>query len=164
MKTSPLIARVLLALAFVCCTWTVKADPITLTMNNTLSGQLGQTLLFQGILNNLGAPAVFLNSISFTAASGLAVNTSAFFQLPSLLAPGQTTGLVNLFAVTIGPLPIGSYLGSITILGGANSNSQNSLLTRDFQIVVVPEPGTLLLLGSGLLSASLLRRRKQGRR
>ena len=66
--------------------------------------------------------------------------------------------------MTLGALPIGTYLGSITILGGGNTDAANSLLTRDFQIVVTPEPGTLLLLGSGLLSASLVRRRKRARR
>ena len=160
MKTSRTISPWFLTLVLLACCTLAKADPITLTMNNTGSGQLGQTISFQGILNNLGAPAVFLNSISFTAAAGLTVNTAAFFQLPSSLAAGQITGLVNIFAVTIGPLPIGTYLGSITILGGVNANSQNSLLTRDFQVVVVPEPGTLLLLGTGL---ALLRRRRKAK-
>lgn len=163
MKPSPCIFRALFALVFICSAWTAKADPITLTMNTSASGQGSQTVTFQGILSNLGAPTVFLNSISFTAAAGLSVNTAAFFALPGSLAAGQNTGLVSLFSVTIGALPLGTYMGSITILGGGNANALNSLLTRDFQVVVVPEPGTLLLLGSGLLSASFLRRRKRAR-
>lgn len=164
MKTSFLISRLLLALVFTCCAYAVKADPITLTMNNTASGEFGQTITFQGILSNLGTPTVFLNSLSFTASAGLSVNTAPFFALAGTLAPGQNTGIVSLFTVTVGALPIGTYLGSITILGGGNADAANSLLTRDFQIVVTPEPGTLLLLGSGLLSASLLRRRQRARR
>ena len=92
MKPSRSYSSLLLTLVLLACCTLAKADPITLTMNGTGSGQLGQTITFQGILNNLGTPAVFLNGINFTAAAGLTVNTAAFFQLPSLLTPGQATG------------------------------------------------------------------------
>lgn len=153
----PLAAFVLLA-AFPPAT---KADPVGLTINNTATGFSGDVLTFQGTLTNLGAPAVFLNSLSFTFPAGFAVNDAPFFALPAMLTPGQSTGLATIFTVTIGNVAQGIYLGSITILGGQGPNALNSLVTRDFQIAVVPEPGTLALVGGALALARLTRRRKR---
>ena len=67
----------------------------------------------------------------------------------SLNLGGSFSGLLfyRIYSITT---PDGVYSGSFTILGGPNGGSANDLASAAFQ-VDVPEPGSILLLATGLL-------------
>lgn len=87
------------------------------------------------------------------------INDSGFvFNFPLSLDPGDSFE-GTLFTVALPTdLPIGIYNGFFTITGGADPYTLNMLAAVDFQINAVPEPGTwvLLITGLGILAAMTL--------
>lgn len=151
----------------------VKADPITFTLDDNHSVAAGSSVTFFGSLSNGGAPTTFLNGISFSFASGapgaITFNDAAFFALPASLTAGSSTGLAAFFDAVVSALvPPGVYVGTVSVLGGDNADAQDILGTQEFSLTVtpggqnpIPEPATMLLLGSGLAGAAAMRRRKR---
>lgn len=142
-----------------------SADSIDLTLANPLqvAGQ-GSTVTFTATVN---APAtnsstIYLNSDSFIVDAPLALDDSGFLlTFPLFMNPGDTyTGV--LFTVNV-PLsaPLGVYNGSFQILGGGDGGTLDPISTVvPFQVTVVPEPGSLMLLGTGALGLFGVVRRK----
>ena len=136
------------------------ADTVNFTLTQpALSGRPGNTVTFEATVSApiTNGADIFLNGDDFNIASPLALNDSDFFaNAPFFLAPGDSSTF-DIFTVAI-PVgtPLGIYLGSLTILGGANDSSRNNLGTKPFSVAVTPditaspEPSSLILLGSGL--------------
>jgi hypothetical protein len=134
------------------------ADTINLSLTTpTQTGSPGSTLTFGATVSAplANGAAVFLNSDNFgDNIPGSLIDDAGFlFSFPLSLNPGGSfTGTLFSVALPFNLSP-GTYNGFFEILGGASGNAQNSLATVDFQINAsspVPEPGTWLLLVTGL--------------
>ena len=142
---------------------TARAASVGISLSqSTLSGTAGSTLTFVATLTNLSTSTVFLNGDSSTTVSpSLVVSDNPFLNnAPPSLAAGASSGPFALFTVTIanGTAP-GTYsLNDFTILGGATGSDLTAVGSASFTVTVlapVPEPGTLVLVGSGLVALAV---------
>jgi hypothetical protein len=142
-----------------------SADTVTLSLGNPVqSAAPGSTLTFDATVSasSTNAAPVFLNSDNYTIDSPLTLDDSDFFSFPLSLDPGDSyTGA--LFTVTLpADIAFQTYTGSFEILGGADGSALDTLATTGFQVSPTPEPGTMLLLatGLGLLAFVMYRKRR----
>jgi hypothetical protein len=143
-----------------------RASSIQLTLSPVL-GTPGSTLTVYGTITNTGSGTIYLNSEDFTLPSSSFLNgdtTNFFLNAPLFLSGGTNSGLIALLAFDVAPgTSVGLYPGNfIDIFGGPGSTDQNLLATAQFSVTVAPEPGTLLLLGTGLIPVAALLRRRLG--
>jgi hypothetical protein len=159
---------------------TVRADgtglgDLTITLP-TISGIVGQQVIVGGTLMNSSTNTLYFanESLNFTSLTvplqQTDVVTNAFFGGgPGSIDGGSTLPVTDLFRFTIPDVPAGSYdLNSYDLLGGTDPNCAIGtgvcdvlLGTVSFTVNVqgtvrTPEPGTLLLLASGLLAGLLV--------
>lgn len=142
----------------------VRADGINLTLS-PVSGAPGTTVTVDGTITNNSSNTVYLNSESFTLSSPF-INgdtTDFFVNAPLSLSPDTNSGLIALFTFQIAPgTPSGIYPGNfLDIIGGGPSNFTDVLASSEFSVTATPEPGTLPLLGTGLLLAGAFVFRKK---
>ena len=130
------------------------ADSITLVLSQpTQTGGPGSTLTFDATVSAplANSATVFLNFDNFgDNIPGSTIDDSGFLlNFPLSLDPGDSfTG--TLFSVALPPgVAVGSYTGFFEILG-TGADSLNPFATDNFQINTTPEPGTWVLLATGL--------------
>lgn len=172
---------VVLAFSFAafCLAPTCPADSLDVTLTqSTITVSQGTTSVafFATIFNPSATDTVYLNGDSpLTFSSSISVDDTPFIiNAPISLAPMATSSSFEIFDVVLQPgiLP-GSYSGVFTILGGPDGGTNtdfSDLADVAFTVDVspksastTPEPGTLLLLGSGLLAFAPFVRRKFAR-
>jgi hypothetical protein len=131
------------------------ADTLTFTLSNPTGYVVhtGGSLTYDATVSapaSNGAP-VFLNGDSFNVTAPITLNDSDFFNdFPLSLAPGTSfTG--DLFVLTVPPgTPFGTFLGTFTLLGGADSGASDTLGTVNFSLMTTPEPSSIVLLLTGM--------------
>jgi hypothetical protein len=161
------LARVTILMSFVAfLPRPAVADGVDLTLSTVL-GPPGSTVTVDGTITNNGSVTVFLNSENFSLSSPSFINgdiTEFFLNAPVYLEPGTTSGLIPLFTFEIAPgTPAGFYPGNfLDIIGGGPTDFTDVLASAEFSVGVTPEPGTVVLLGTGVLVA-LCRRKLKNR-
>jgi len=177
------ISAGLLALLCALVCPTVRADgtgmgDLTITLS-TISGMAGQQVIVGGTLMNSSTNTLYFanESLNFTSITvplqQTDVVSNAFFgKGPGSIDGGLTLTVIDLFRFTIPDVPTGLYdLNSYDLLGGIDPNCAFGigvcdvlLGTGSFTVnvqgtVPTPEPGTMVLLASGLLAGLLVLRR-----
>jgi len=148
----------LMAIAFLSAA--AHADSIDITlMQSSQSGLAGTSVTFDATITNMTGGTIFLNGDSATTSTSfLTVNDNPFLNnAPLSLAAGASSGPFALFSVFIAPgTPSGNYsFNTFSISGGTSNVAFNTVGSAQFNVAVTPEPGTLVLLASGLLGVGL---------
>jgi hypothetical protein len=132
-----------------------SADSITLVLSNPAqTAAPGSTLIFDATVSAplANSATVFLNADNFgDNIPGSTIDDSGFLlNFPLSLDPGGTfTGTLFSVALPSNVVP-GSYTGFFEIFGGSSPDAAGPLATVNFQIAATPEPGTWVLLATGL--------------
>lgn len=150
------------------CAAAAHADSISIDISPaTVAGAPGDDVEFFGTITNNTSDALYLNddTINLSALPPDALDGSPLLlNAPYPLGPGENTGSIELFDITIpGGFTSGNYDGSFDVNGGTGMSDDNLLGTGTFTLQVqpsvssVPEPSFAPLLLLALLGLPVCR-------
>lgn len=145
----------LVSVAFLLAGTAAKADPLTVVLLSPYqNGAAGSTLTFEASVFNDTGQTIYLNGDSPSIDSPLTLDDSPYnnnFPL-SLGAGDNFTG--ELFDVNIPTgTAVGLYAGDFAITGGFDSSDTAVVGSANFNVNITPEPPSLVLLATGLMSS-----------
>jgi hypothetical protein len=166
MMKRKLLTLSLLALAALLLSVPAFADSITITLSSPVqSVHAPSTVSFMATVTapNTNTADIYLNSDGFNVDTPLTMDDSGFFSFPLFLSPGGSyAGVLFTVDVPSATAP-GSYFGYFQILGGSDGSELSAIsnvASFEVDVAATPEPGTMLLLGSGSLALFGALRRK----
>lgn len=150
-----------------------KADPVQLTLTNTVYDASSGSFTLTGFFTNLGSATFTANRWDLSFSPDLGPHGQSAVNLPTGFCCTYTQPVPGLSSSSIMPLltislhgqpPSGAgvYIGTLTF-SGFDSNGV-AITTSPFQFAVnvpVPEPTTMLLLSTGLIAVGRSIRRRR---
>lgn len=153
---------------------TARAGSLTLAFDSApVIAFPGDTVTFSGTVTNLESVVVDLNGCAVSLLGPFTTDNCAIFFDPIVGAPftlsasgdAGDSAHFDMFTVSVNdPFPGAygvPYTGTFTITGAledGSGGSDTNLVQSNFEVEVVPEPGTTALLLIGLPALALLRR------